>query len=210
MKKRILAAFGCMSAFFACIFTMCILLDAEVGEIRESVFRFHVIADSNSDADQSNKLAVRDGIAEYCSDLFKNCADKQQSMQTAQNSLVKIESIATDILRSRGDDSTVEAVVTKRYFPTRSYEGVTLPAGVYDTLDVKIGSASGRNFWCVMFPDICLGASTADSNKQKMSSVLSDGNLQMVTDDTNTVKFKFKIVEIIENTKRFLVKKRSR
>ncbi len=210
MKKRILASLGCMCAFFVCIFTLCIMFDAQVDEIRQSVFRFHVIANSDSDIDQQNKLAVRDGIASLCSELFENCDNKQQSMQKAKNSLDKIESEAMRILRLRGDGSSVRATVKKRFFPTRSYEGVTLPAGVYDTLDIQIGNASGKNFWCVMFPDICLGASTARSNKDKMSSVLSDDNLELVTENSDTVKFKFRIVEIIQNTKRFFSKKLGR
>lgn len=200
MKKRILVTLSLASAFFISVVVMCAVFEKDAQTVRDSVFRFHVIANSDSRTDQNNKLAVRDEIAKFCSGLFKNCSNKKQSMQTAENSIEKIESIATYVLRERGDDSAVEATVTKRYFPTRTYDGVTLPAGVYDTLDIRIGKSEGRNFWCVMFPDICLGASTAKENKKKMSGVLSGGSLNMVTNSENpTVKFKFRVVEIVQS-----------
>jgi len=198
MKKRILLTLTAAALFFICLF---VSVEKDAQTVRDSVFRFHVIANSDSAADQSNKLAVRDGISELCSSLFSKCDSKEQSMAVADSSLEKIEAKATEVLRLRGDDSTVCAAVTKRWFPTRCYDGVTLPAGVYDTLDIKIGKAEGQNFWCVMFPDICLNASTAAANKQKMSSVLSGGSLRLTT---GNVKFKFKIVEIFQKAKRKL------
>lgn len=203
MKKRILFSLALAGAFFTCLAVMCTMLENDAKTVRDSVFRFHVIANSDSDADQKNKLAVRDEIAQLCSDMFSDCADKQQSMQTAKNSIAEIEAKAEEVLRLRGDNSTVEATVTKRCFPTREYEGVTLPAGVYDTLDIRIGAAEGKNFWCVMFPDICLNASTPADNKQKMSTVLSGTSLSLTTQN---VKFKFKIIEIMQKIKRLFAR----
>ncbi len=207
MKKRIFVTLLCALCFFGALTVFAITTSAQTTEIRDSVFRFHVIANSDSDADQKNKLAVRDGIATLCSELFSQCQNKMQSMEIANASLEKIEKCATQILRERGDKSEVKASVTKRFFPTRHYDGVSLPAGVYDTLDIKIGNALGKNFWCVMFPDICLGASTDADNKQKMSTVLSQGSLDFVTDQKSpSVKLKFKSVELFYSIKRFVSK----
>lgn len=204
MKKRLLLTSLTACTFFVCLAVILSVCENDASKIRESVFRFHVIANSDSDTDQGNKLAVRDGIAELCSQLFENSKNKAQSMEIAENSLEKIEAEAQKILISRGDNSSVTATVKKRFFPTRQYEGVSLPAGVYDTLDIELGKAEGKNFWCVMFPDICLGSSTKAENTQKMSGVLSGDSLKMATDsDEPTVKFKFKIVEIFESAKHF-------
>lgn len=204
MKKRILLTVSIACTFFISLAVMLWVCEADAVKIRESVFRFHVIANSDSEADQSSKFAVRDGIASLCSQLFEDSKTKAQSMEIAKNSLEIIEQKAEEILASRGDDSTVTATVRQRFFPTRHYEGVSLPAGVYDTLDIKIGAASGKNFWCVMFPDICLSASTKTENAEKMSEVLSGDSLKMTTDSGEpTVKFKFKIVEFFENAKHF-------
>ncbi len=204
MKKRILLTVSIACTFFICLAVILSVCENDAVKIRESVFRFHVIANSDSEFDQQNKLAVRDGIADLCSLLFESSKTKAQSMEIAHNSLEKIEAEAKKILVSRGCNSTVTATVKRRFFPTRHYEGVSLPAGVYDTLDIQIGNANGKNFWCVMFPDICLGTSTKTQNTQKMSSVLSGDSLKMATDsNAPTIKFKFKIVEIFESAKHF-------
>ncbi len=204
MKKRILLTTLIACTFFVCLAVVLSVCEADAVKIRQSVFRFHVIANSNSTADQQNKLAVRDGIADLCSQLFKNSNTKAQSMEIAKNSLKKIEAEAKKILVSRGDNSTVTATVKQRFFPTRHYEGVSLPAGVYDTLDIEIGNAEGKNFWCVLFPDICLGASTKTENTHKMTEVLSGDSLKLATDDNEpSIKFKFKIIEIFESAKNF-------
>ena len=208
MKKRILLTTLIACAFFTVLAVTLVVCESDAVKIRESVLRFHVIANSDSSIDQQNKLAVRDGIADLCSSLFKDSENKSQSMEIAKSSLKKIEAEAQKILVSRGDNSTVTASVRQRFFPTRHYEGVSLPAGVYDTLDIEIGSASGKNFWCVMFPDICLGTSTKIENTQKMSEVLSGDSLKLVTENsTPAVKLKFKIVELWQNAKHFLKKK---
>ena len=106
----------------------------------------------------------------------------------------------------RGSVDNVNVTVRKRYFPTRHYNEISLPAGVYDTIDVEIGSAEGKNFWCVMFPDICVGA-CSKNNKQKMADVLDGQALSIVTEDTPSVRFKFKFIEMFEGIKHIFLKK---
>lgn len=192
-------------AFFGilALFTLSANNDAE--GIRNGVLRFHVVANSDSDTDQSNKLAVRDGLAELCSELFADAPDKAAAMATAGRNADVIEDRAEQILRLRGCDMNVTATVNKRFFPTRHYEGVSLPAGVYDTIDISIGEAEGENFWCVMFPDICIGASSESSNRDKLKDVLHGGSYDMATDsDSTVVRFKFKLVELFETVKNLL------
>lgn len=201
MKKYIVTS-AVFIIFFGALALFTASADNDAQGIRNGVLRFHVVANSDSDSDQQNKLAVRDGIAELCSDIFGGADGKADAMAAAEQNSDTIEKAAERILRLRGNGDSVQVSVTKRFFPTRSYDGVSLPAGVYDTVDVKIGAAEGKNFWCVMFPDICIAGSDADRNREKMSDVLDGGSLSMATEsDDPSVKLKFKVVEIFETVK---------
>ena len=200
MKKRIYTAIGIFVLFFALLGLLCLWAEVPASQVRSSVLRFHVVANSDSDTDQQNKFAVRDGIANLCAKLFENSQNKQDSMDKAIQNKALIESTAEEILRQRGSAEQVTVAVRKRFFPTRHYEGVSLPAGVYDTIDVQIGKAQGKNFWCVMFPAICLGTSS-EINKEMIENTLPGDAAELVTKDTPKVKFKFKLVEILQNFK---------
>lgn len=207
MKAKILCSLALLAVFFGFMAVMVAISETDAQEIRDSVLRFHIVADSDSEYDQQNKMSVRDGIAQLCSEMFYSAQTKEQAMYRAEENSEEIAEKAEEILASRGCDDEVTVTVRKRFFPTRYYDGVSLPAGVYDTVDVQIGSASGQNFWCVMFPDICIGASDSKDNKEKMSDVLTGDALDMATQsDSPRVKFKFAIVEIFENIKNFFLK----
>lgn len=202
MKKSML----CISFVFVCFFAFLAVYSATIKtdakKIKDSVLRFHIVANSNTDSDQKLKLMVRDGIAEYCSDLFGSASQKSEAVEIATNNLDSLKSKAEQILKSNGCNSSVSVVVTERFFPTRNYDGVSLPAGVYDTLDIKIGAAEGENFWCVMFPDICVSGSSSAKNKRKLAGVLSGDSLKITTGDSSTrVRFKFKTIELVESIK---------
>lgn len=203
MKKRLLFSAILFGAFFCMLALICFWAEDSASQVRSGVLRFHVVANSNSETDQQNKFAVRDGIANLCAELFEDSQNKQNSIEKAVQNREIIEGAAERILRDRNSLDNVNVTVRKRFFPTRHYEGVSLPAGVYDTIDVQIGKAEGENFWCVMFPAICLGTSS-ETNKEIMSDVLEKDAAELVTEDTPKVKFKFKIVEIIENFKNYL------
>lgn len=202
MKKSILyvsALFGC---FFILLAIYCISLNNDAKQIKDGVLRFHIVANSNTANDQQLKLKVRDGIADYCSELFGGLNNKTQAVDIANKNLENLKQKAELILKQNGCENAVSVCVTERYFPTKDYEGVSLPAGVYDTLDIKIGSAEGENFWCVMFPDICISSSSAKTNKQKLSTVLSGDSLKIATNNKSCrVRFKFKTIELIESVK---------
>lgn len=204
MKKYILLSVLPIM-FFTFLAVLCISAMSEARQLQKAVLRFHVVASSDSAQDQSNKLAVRDGIAKLCSQLFKDSPDKQSSIETARDNGELIKTQAEQLLLQRGCTDSVSVCVTRRFFPTKEYNGVTLPAGVYDTLDIKIGKAEGENFFCVMFPDICLSGSRADTNRKKLGSVLKNGADNMATSaKTPTVRFKFKAVELFYSVKNLL------
>ena len=128
--------------------------------LSENLIRLHVVADSDSVEDQAVKLQVRDAITETLGSVMDDFQDLESAKAYLQEQLPIIEGIANEVLKSAG--SACKAVVTlaKETFPTRSYDTFTLPAGVYESLRVTIGSGEGRNWWCVVFPRLCVSATT--------------------------------------------------
>ena len=158
-------------------------------ELSEDVLRVHILANSDSAADQSLKLGVRDRVLMECSDYFSGCDDKEQAMRITQTHLSEIERIASNEIRRRGFDYPVTAQLGEMYFNTRYYDGFTMPAGQYDALRLTIGNGEGQNWWCVMYPSLCVGA----ASETKMKDQLDDGEYEVVTADK--FDFRFKVVE---------------
>lgn len=162
-------------------------------ELSEDVMRVHILANSDSAADQSLKLAVRDRVLEQCSDYFEDCENKYQAMRVTEEHLAEIECLAESEIRRHGFDYPVKAQVGQAYFNTRYYDKFTIPAGWYDSLRLTIGDGGGQNWWCVMYPTLCVGAATEDTMKEE----LSDGEYRVVTSDK--LDFRFKLVEYWED-----------
>ena len=162
-------------------------------DIEKEVFRLHIIANSDSESDQTLKLKVRDGITEYTSSLFKNCKNKAESVKAAEDNIENIKYLAQQIVYENGCDHNVDAYVTNMSFSTRVYDGFTLPAGNYDALRIVIGNGSGKNWWCMIFPSLCIpSASTA-----KLSDAVNAREQDIVT-QSDRYEIKFMIVELFE------------
>lgn len=131
-------------------------------EIREDTLRLHILANSDSEEDQQLKLMVRDRILEETADLFTGTADHEDAVKAAEEALPQMLDAARSLLQEQGCDDPVTGDVIPLYFSTRQYENVTLPAGVYDAVQIRIGEAQGQNWWCVLFPPLCLGAAMAE------------------------------------------------
>ncbi len=135
-------------------------------EVRGQVLRMHILADSNSDIDQQHKLAVRNALLGESEKLFPEQTNSaQEAVEVAEQNLTAIEQIATQTLRERGCEMPVSAQVTHMYFDTRVYDGIVMPAGMYDAIQVTIGSGQGQNWWCVMYPPLCLPAAEKDDSE---------------------------------------------
>lgn len=130
----------------------------ELDELRNSVLRLHILADSDSKSDQQLKLMVRDALLERSEEIFGDADSLEAAEANAQEKLGLIEKIAEAALRENGCTDKVSAEVTDMYFDERVYGDITMPAGDYKALRVTIGSAQGRNWWCVMYPPLCLPA----------------------------------------------------
>lgn len=170
--------------------------DAKCENLRENVFRLHIIANSDSEADQSLKLAVRDAVLRESEALFLGADTLEGAILTARENIPLIEEIAKNTVRAEGYDYAVSVSVEDSFFDTRVYDDFTLPAGVYEALRIEIGKAQGKNWWCVLFPSICVGAAGDLSDTASDEAVkIAEGGSRFVV--------RFKIVEIYESVKNY-------
>ena len=162
-----------ISSLIALIFTVISALSFENSceGIREKVLRLHVIAASDSVADQSLKYAVRDELLRDGESIFRGSETVIQAEEKISDSLDFLKKSAENTLKKSGCDYPVNVILERTYFPTRQYENITLPAGYYKAVKVIIGEGKGKNWWCVMFPPMCLPAAAKDS--PDLSSILS-------------------------------------
>lgn len=126
--------------------------------LNQELIRLHVVAESDSDRDQQIKLRVRDAVMESLSKAMADMTDVEQAKLYIQAQLPKIEKIANDTLQYLGCESTARVSFQEEVFDTRIYDTFTLPAGVYEALRITIGSGEGKNWWCVVFPTLCMSA----------------------------------------------------
>ncbi len=164
-------------------------------EIRGDVLRLHVIANSDSDEDQQLKLKVRDAVLKAGKNIFNGSVTKENAEEKIENEKEILIKAAKKVIKENGFDYDVEITVTDEYFNTRTYENVTLPAGKYKAVRVLIGESAGKNWWCVMFPPLCIPA--AETN---IDLYFSDKEVKLV--ETNPkYEVRFKIIEIYESIK---------
>ena len=123
--------------------------------LSNAVFRLHVLANSDSEEDQSLKLKVRDSLLAYMNGLCSNCSTKQEAISIANEHKADFQKIAEETIKENGYNYSVKININNFYFPTKNYGDISLPAGFYDALRVEIGEAKGKNWWCVMFPSLC-------------------------------------------------------
>ena len=164
-------------------------------ELYSDVMRIHILANSDSAADQSLKLAVRDKVLEACSRYYDGCSGKDEALDITRSHIGEIEAAAEREIRRRGFDYPVSARIVTDDFDTRYYGSFTMPAGRYDALRLTIGDGAGKNWWCVMYPSLCVGAASADDMKEE----LDRGEYRVVTSDR--FDFRFRLVEYFEDVR---------
>ncbi len=164
-------------------------------ELYSDVMRIHILANSDSAADQSLKLAVRDKVLEACSRYYDGCSGKDEAIDITRSHIGEIEAAAEREIRRRGFDYPVSARIVTDDFDTRFYGSFTMPAGRYDALRLTIGDGAGKNWWCVMYPSLCVGAASADDMKEE----LDRGEYRVVTSDR--FDFRFRLVEYFEDVR---------
>ena len=168
-------------------------LDREIQQgIAGEVFRLHVIANSDTEKDQELKLKVKTRIVEYLKEILGEDAGLEETKEAVLTHLTEIEQEAENIIEEQGFDYPVEVVVEKTYFPEKTYGDCTFPAGEYEALKVKIGSAKGQNWWCVLYPSLCFLDDTygivTEEKKEALKEVLTAEEFQEILGDSREKK----------------------
>lgn len=193
---KIFVKSACIAFVLVVIYSL-IPFQAQCGNISNDVFRLHILANSDSNYDQSVKLKVRDRVLEYSKSLFESASSKEEAESLVSQNLDNITRVAQNELQNLGCDQNVKAEIKKMYFTTRYYDSYTLPSGMYDALRITIGSGKGHNWWCVMYPSICISAASEQDEKAKQA--LDDGEYDIIKNEKYS--YKFKVVELFEMMK---------
>ena len=164
----------------ACIISIACSCVCSFGEecsfIRENTLRLHILAKSDSPADQALKLKIRDAVLSHSGELFSGCDTRQKMVSAAQEQLSDIQRIAEQTAMHNGYDLPVTVSVTDMFFETRRYDNVLLPAGTYTAVRIELGEAAGKNWWCVLYPPLCVSAAQTGFTEEEAQ--ISDSLLQ--------------------------------
>ena len=173
-------------------------------DLADSVFRLHVIANSDSKEDQDLKYKVRDSILEYINKISVNCSSKDEIIDIAYENQEQLHDIAKEVIEENGYNYNVNIKIGNFEFPTKTYGDISFPAGNYDALRVEIGNASGQNWWCVMFPPLCFVDVTSgvvpDESKETIKDNLNNDEEYSIISDSESpdIKFKFSLIEFFK------------
>ena len=165
-------------------------------QLSDKVLRLHVLANSDSEADQALKRKVRDSVLETASAILVDCPDRETAEQRLSAALPEIEDAARARIAAEGGKQTVTAELRPTVFPTREYEDFTLPAGEYLALRVVLGEGEGHNWWCVVFPPLC-AETTSSLSQTAMAAGLTEEEVALIT-ESDGYQLKFKAVELWE------------
>ena len=169
-------------------------------ELAAKVVRLHVLANSDSEEDQALKLRVRDAVLEQATAILEQSADRREAESRLRGQLLELERIAAKEIAAEGYDYPVTVNLENTDFPTKEYDGFTLPAGEYLALRVIIGEGKGQNWWCVVFPPLCTAAS-ADVPASALAAGFSEEEVSLITEENQGYVLKFKAVEWWETLK---------
>lgn len=158
--RKIIKRISILAILVAVIFSAALIRDRQT--LKNQLVRLHVVGASNSQQDQSIKLSVRDAVLASLHEALRDATDVQQAKQYIRSHLPQIEETANHALQQLGVDSTAVVQFLEEEFPSREYDTFSLPSGVYQSLRIIIGEGNGRNWWCVVFPTLCMGAASAN------------------------------------------------
>ena len=179
-------------------------LEGEQRELADDVLRLHVLANSDSEEDQTLKLAVRDRILAESEDILKDVKSREQAGERLQEALAVFAEAGAQTVAAAGYSYPVTISVEETWFPTKKYDDFALPAGNYTALRVVIGEGSGQNWWCVVFPPLCLGAVCEEVETTAAMAGLSQDEISLITGEDGGYVVKFKLLELWDEWKRRL------
>ena len=169
-------------------------------DLADRVVRLHVLANSDSEEDQALKLLVRDAVLERATALLEQTESRAEAEALLRESLPELETIAEETVRANGYSYAVTAELEDTSFPTKEYDGFSLPAGEYLALRILIGEGAGQNWWCVVFPPLCTAAS-ADVPETALAAGFTEDQVGLMTEEDSGYVLKFKAVEGWEQLK---------
>ena len=180
-------------------------LDREQAALAEQVVRLHVIANSDSDADQALKLQVRDRVLEAAAEACAGAQTAEEAVDLLRQALPALETAAEEAVAAAGADCPVSASLEDDvWFPTKTYTDFALPAGQYTALRIEIGEGAGQNWWCVVFPPLCLGSVTETVEETAAGAGLTEGQVSLITGEDEGYVVKFRAIELLEEFKGWL------
>ena len=180
-------------------------VNAVSNNLADSVFRLHVIANSDSEEDQNLKYKVRDSLIGYMNTLTNDMNTKDEVIKIAGKHIQDFKDIAQNVVKENGYNYEVNVEIGDFSFPTKTYGDISFPSGFYDALKVEIGKAEGQNWWCVMFPPLCFvdvsSGVVPEESKENLEENLGDEEYSIIsdTDGNGITNIKFKIIEFFEN-----------
>ena len=177
----------------------CVLPIHGEGEIYERVLRFHVIANSDDEVDQSLKLQVRDAVLGYCAPILSHVSSREEAAEVIKAHAHKIEQVAKATLIKNGCDHSVSLEVCTEKYPMKDYESFCFPAGNYLSVKIKLGEAEGQNWWCVLFPKLCTQVALSPEDEFIAVGFTPD-QYKIITESQNTsYRIRFKFLEFFES-----------
>lgn len=200
MKKcRLLICLFLVLTVSAVVITSSIKTDIDACQVQagiaKNIIRFHVRANSDTDADQQLKIKVKNDVVSYIQPFLENSSSIDESRQILSQHIEDIKSTALETIHKEGFNYDVSAYFEQSYFPMKTYADVTFPAGEYEAFRVDIGEANGKNWWCVLYPPLCFVDSVygqlPDNSKNELKNVLTDDEYNAITNVQYKYKFKY-------------------
>lgn len=180
---------------FGLTLTIGVWASASESALAGHMLRLHVVANSDSDADQARKLLVRDVVLARASALLEGFNDRRKAEEALAPHLDELAQAGAEALARTGQADPVTVTLVDQWFPTKEYDGFSLPAGQYRALKVTIGEGKGRNWWCVVFPPLCLASVSEQSVASAAEGVLSEDQVALITGQDGGYVLKFRLIE---------------
>ena len=182
----------------ALVLLLCVWLEREQSELSESVLRLHVLANSDSQEDQELKLKVRDRVLLEAEGLLEGKTSVTDAQEVLGKHLSHLATVGAEVVAQEGFDYPVSAQLVETWFPTKEYSDFALPSGQYDALRIVIGEGEGQNWWCVVFPPLCLGSVSETTEEVALEAGMSDKQVSLMTGESEGYVVKFKALELWE------------
>lgn len=176
---------------------VCVIPNTEEARLYNEFIRLHIIANSDSERDQTLKLKVRDAVLKKVDTLTKDCASVEEAESVFIQNKDDIAKTAAEVVKNNNARYDISVTLSDEYYPTREYEGIVLPAGVYKSARILIGEAQGKNWWCILFPPLC--TNTAKAREKLVTAGFTQNQIRILTEGDNVkYKIKFRTLEIIQ------------